>query len=271
MHKTVRTALCGLVLHAVALLSAGQAAAGDCKAKAIDVLKTTSPNGYAIFQQIKDKAFFRIWLDCNDAQYSLPTAVHESVHLITGDRDAYPLIGGGAVKRPPDGGTRFAPGRIARQFRPSLFVDTYLRPGGATSAADFRYLLDELNAYTHDLDTAIALDHLSGPDVRPSHRDGLAALMSFVALYIEAAESDSAAWNELQRPDTASAVSTLWGQAERTMVSSCRIPDIGSEDKGFLGKLCAPKVQAGLERLLKRPPVCPKACLAAEPKTASRD
>ena len=271
MHKTVRTTLCGLVLHTVALLIAGPAAAGDCKAKAVDVLKAESPNGYAIFQQITDKAFFRTWLDCSDAQYGLPTAVHESVHLITGDNDAYPLIGGGAVKRPPEGNALFAPSKIARQFRPSLFVATYLRPGRATSAADFRYLLDELNAYTHDLDTAIALDDRRTPDLQLSHRDGLAALMIFVALYIEAAESDPVAWNGLKRPDTATAVSTLWGQAERTMVASCSIPDIGSEDKGFLSKLCGAKPQAALEHLLGRPPVCPKACLDAGPKTASRD
>lgn len=271
MHETVRIALCGLAFHAVALLSAGPAAASDCEAKAVDVLKAASPNGYAIFQRVEDKAFFRTWLDCDDAQYGLSTAVHESVHLITGDDDAYPLIGGGAVKRPPEDGTLFAPGKIARQFRPSLFVTTYLRPGGATSATDFRYLLDELNAYTHDLDTAIALDDLRDPDVQPAHRDGLAALMSFVALYVEAAENDAAAWDGLTHRDTATAVSILWAQAERTMVSSCRIPGIGIEDEGFLRKLCAAKPRAALERLLGRAPVCPNACLAAAPITAGRD
>lgn len=270
MHETVRSALCGLALSAAALLGTGPAAAGDCAAKAVSILKAASPNGHAIFRQVADKAFFRTWLDCEDAQYGLPTAVHESVHMITGDTDAYPLLGGGAVRRPPEEATLFAPGRIARQFRPSLFVTTYLRPGGATSATDFRYLLDELNAYTHDLDTAIALDSLRNPDVEPAHRDGLAALMSFVALYIEAAESDPAAWKGLSRSDMTKAVAALWTQAERTMVASCSIPGIGHEDRAFLSKLCTAKPQAALERLLGRAPVCPKACLTG-PKTASRD
>ena len=95
MRRIIRTALFGL-----ALLSAAPAAADDCKAKAAEILKAASPNGYAIYRQVRDKAFFRAWLDCSDAQYALPTAVHESVHMITGDTDAYPLIGGGAVKRP---------------------------------------------------------------------------------------------------------------------------------------------------------------------------
>lgn len=271
MYRLTRTVLFGLVFQSIAFTGVDPASAGDCKAKAPDILKVASPNGYAIFQQVKDKAFFRTWIDCQDAQFGLPTAVHESVHLITGDADAYPLIGGGSVKRPPEGHGLFAPGKIAKQFRSSIFVTTYLRPGSATSAADFRYLLDELNAYTHDLDTAIALDGRRNPNVQPSHRDGLAALMSFVAAYVETAETDSATWARLTRPETAGAVSTLWGQAERTMVASCRIPDIGHEDKSFLTKLCAPKPQAALQHLLGRAPVCPKACLATEPKVAGTE
>lgn len=267
----VRPALCGLVLPLIALLLAGPAAAGDCRAKAVDILKAASPNGYAIFQQVADKAFFRTWIDCDDAQYGLPTAVHESVHMITADADAYPLVGGGSVKRPPEDTTLLAPARIARQFRPSLFVATYLRPGRATSAEDVRYLLDELNAYTHDLDTALALDALHDPTVQVSHRDGLAALMSFVALYIEAAATDPPTWTGLKRPETRAAVAALWGQAERTMLASCRIPGLGSEDRTFLSKLCAVDPQAALKRLLGRPALCPKACLEAGPRTASRD
>ena len=271
MRKTVRAALCGLVLHVLPPLGAGQASAGDCQAHAIDVLKAASSNGYAVFRTVKDKAFFRTWLDCGDAQYGLPTAVHESVHMITEDGDAYPLVGGGTVRRPAEDAALFAPARIARHFGPSLFVDTYLRPKGATSAVDVRYLLDELNAYTHDLDTALALDDLRDPDVEHHHRDGLAALMSFVALYIEAAENDPAAWAALKRPGTAAAASALWTQAERTMIASCRIPDLGDEDKDFLGKLCATRTQAALTRYLGRPAVCPKACLDPRPRTASRD
>ncbi|AWN38468.1 hypothetical protein [Methylobacterium radiodurans] len=269
MRNTVQTALGSLVLLVCAGVTAS--AADRCAAGAIDILKAASPNGYSVFRQVGDKKFFRAWLDCGDVQYGLPTAVHESVHAITGETDAYPLIGGGAVKRPPESAALFAPARIAGQFRPSLFVTTYLRPGGATAATDFRYLLDELNAYTHDLDTAIALDGLRDPDIQPAHRDGLAALMSFVALYVEAAETVPTAWSALKGPGMRPAVSALWGQAERTMVASCRVPDLGSEDGTFLRKACAPAPMSALERLLGRPPVCPKACLAPASRTASRE
>ncbi|WP_342148463.1 hypothetical protein [Methylorubrum sp. SB2] len=271
MRRVVRAVLCGLALQAAAVFSAEPAAAGDCKAQAIKVLKAASPNGYAVFQQVGDKAFFHAWLDCDDAQYGLPTAVHESLHHITGEADAYPLIGGGMLKRPPENRTLPAPSRIAHQFRPSVFVSTYLQPGNATAASDFRYLLDELNAYTHDLDTAIALADRRNPDVQLSHRDGLAALMSFVALYVEAAGQNTATWTALRDRPIRTAFVSLWDQAERTMLASCGIPEIGSEDRSFLGKLCGAGPQAALGRLLGRAPVCPRACLVVGPKTASRE
>ncbi|TXM97599.1 hypothetical protein FV222_15725 [Methylobacterium sp. WL103] len=270
MRKTVRIALCGLIFQAGALVAAKPVVARDCNAKAVDLLKAASPNGNSVFRAIAHKAFFRTWIDCEDPQYALPTAVHESVHMMTADGDVYPLVGGGAVRRPPESTALFEPARIARQFRPSLFVTTYLRVGGSTSATDFRYLLDELNAYTHDLDTAVALDGLRTPDRQLSHRDGLAALMSFVAFYVKAAEADPDAWTALKHPDMKNAVSALWGQAERTMIGSCRITDIGTEDRVFLTKLCERGPQTALKRLLGRAPVCPKECLAL-PSTASRE
>ena len=38
---------------------------------------------------------------CDDAQFDLSTAVHESTHFISSEIDAFPLVGGGAVERPP--------------------------------------------------------------------------------------------------------------------------------------------------------------------------
>lgn len=272
MRAGMRTALCGLALYAAVPSGAALAAepAPACEAEALRALRAASPNGESVYRQLGDRSFFRVWLDCEDAQFGLPTAVHESVHHLTADTDAYPLVGGGTVARPPEDAALFAPSRLARRFRPGTLVEAYLKPGGATSATDFRYLLDELNAYTHDLDAALALEPLRDPEVRPAHRDGLAALMSFVALYVEAAEADTAARAALKRPRMRAAVTALWGQAERTMTASCPVPGIGVEDRGFLTTLCGPGPQAALGQLLGRAPVCPRACLSG-PRTASRE
>jgi len=249
------------------------AAAGDCRPAAIERLRAAAPDGFAIYQKIKDKTFFLGWIACDEAQFGLPTAVHETVHYITAETDAFPLAGGAQVKRPHQVSAFFAPSLIAGKFRPNEFVTTYLRPGQASSSADFLYLLDELNAYTHDLNTAVALSRSRGPVEQDGdevdHRDGLAALMAFVALYVErAAESEPATWNGLREPRVAKTVSELWGRAEKVMVSSCGIPNFGTLDKGLIRQFCQSGPQASLQRILAGAPVCPTACLKPVPVAA---
>jgi hypothetical protein len=174
------------------------------------------------------------------------------------------------LNRPHEVSAFFAPSRIAGKFKANDFVATYLRPGSASSSTDFLYLLDELNAYTHDLNTAVDLSRSRGPveqsDEQVDHRDGLAALMAFVALYVERAEeSEPATWSGLQQPRVAKAVSELWGRAEKVMASSCGIPNFGTEDKSLIRQFCQGAPQAALQKILGRAPVCPTACLKSTP------
>src|SRR3954447_438879 len=198
------------------------ARAGDCRPAAIERLRSSAAEGFAIYQAIKDKKFFLGWISCDEAQFGLPTAVHESVHYITAEFDAFPLAHGGQLKRPHQVSAFFAPSLIAGKFKASDFVTTYLRRGSASSSTDFLYLLDELNAYTHDLNTAVELSrsrgHAEKGDQQVDHRDGLAALMAFVALYVERAEqSEPATWSGLREPAVAKTFSELWGRAEKVM------------------------------------------------------
>src|SRR4051812_40109818 len=242
------------------------AAAEDCRPRAIERLRAAAPQGFALYQQIKDKAFFLNWISCDEAQLGLSTAVHESVHYITAETDAFPLVQGGQLKRPHEVSAFFAPSPIAGKFKDNDFVATYLRPGQASSSSDFLYLLDELNAYTHDLNTAVSLSRLDEPveqgGYEVDHRDGLAALMAFVAFYVERAEaSEPATWAGLREPRVARTVSELWGSAETVMASSCGIPNFGTEDKSLIRQFCQGGPQASLRKILGRAPVCPSACL----------
>ncbi|MEJ0074341.1 MAG: hypothetical protein WDO17_02655 [Alphaproteobacteria bacterium] len=236
-------------------------------------LPVSAPDGFAVYQKTKDKKFFLHWIACDEAQFGLPTAVHESVHFITAETDAYPLINGGQLKRPHEASAFIAPSVIAGRFKGSDFAGTYLRPGNASSSTDFLYLLDELNAYTHDLNTAVSLTRSSAPAQEGAdevdHRDGLAALMAFVALYVEhAAESEPATWSGLREPRVAKVVSELWGSAEKVMASSCGIPNFGTQDKGLIRQFCQARPQAALQKILGRAPICPTACLKAMPVAA---
>ncbi len=244
--------------------------AGECQQNAIRQLKVLDPDGYSIYELIDDKQFFRRWITCDDVQLGLSTAVHESTHYVTSRHDAFPLVNGGQIGRPHEVSKFYAPSLIAGKFTPSHFVDTYLTPGEASSATDFLYLLDELNAYSHDLNAAVNLDNLRPHDVEVDHRDGLAALMAFVAVYVETAkESEPITWSGLQEPPVANTVAALWKRAEQVMVSSCRIPNIGGEDKTYIRRFCEAGPRSAMQTILGRPPICPVDCLRT-PRTASR-
>jgi hypothetical protein len=268
MRKAVRAAVAALI--AVAWSQTALAARTDCQPQALRDLERLSPQGHAVYKVLADKRHFLRFLTCDDVVLGLATAVHESVHLLTSEKEAYPLIEGGVVKRPSESLRFFPPRQIAGKFDArDTYVQTYLRPGAASSADDFRFLLDELNAYSHDLNSSTQLVSLRRPEHgEVGHRDGLAALMAFVMSYTDTArQSVPATWESLQRPETKETVRTLWMQAEKALAASCGVPGFGRDDKKPIGFLCDPKNGGGLTDLLGRAPVCPAACLG--PGTAA--
>lgn len=237
----------------------------DCRAQAIQDLQRLSPRGHAIYQAMPNKKQFLTWVTCDDVHLGLATGVHESVHMLTEQRNAFPLIDGGEVPRPHEVSRFFAPREIAKRFdAKDPYVQTYLRPGAASSANDFMYLLDELNAYSHDLHSAVRLISLQRRDRQADHRDGLAALMTFVMGYVDAAEKTKpATWEGLMRPEPRRVVQTLWAQAETTLAASCGIPAFGAKDRQYAAYLCEPKNGSALGQVLGRAPICPSTCVSS--------
>lgn len=236
-----------------------------CREEALEQLKRYSDTGYRIYERLDDKRMFTTWILCDERQRGLTTAVHEAVHMLTEQLDAYPLVDGGQVARIAVTEKFLKPGRIAGQFKQSDdFVRTYLLPGGASSADDFTYLLDEFNSYIHDLNTAIQTQSMAPRDAYLGHRDGMSAMMSFLMAYVALAEKDDArTWAGLHRPDVKHLVSTLWSDAERTIEKSCKVPRYAVDDQAFLRHVCAPANGRALGHLLGRAPRCPKACLGS--------
>jgi hypothetical protein len=278
MHKTSsRTALCWMALSALGFsLTLGNSATAAqhadlavCQSRSVADLHRLSARGYAVYEALADKKQFLTWISCDDPQTELSTAVHETVHLLTAENDAYVLLDGSMVHRPHEVSRFFPPKNIARRFDTSdSYVQNYLRPGGASSNDDFMYLLDELNAYSHDLDTAVSLVPLQKHDRIVDHRDGLAALMTFVMAYVDdAAKAQPATWQGLQQSEPKKAVQVLWSQAETTLASSCGLPEFGMHDRDYIAYLCEKKNAGGLADLLGRAPFCPTECLV--PQTTS--
>jgi hypothetical protein len=241
-----------------------------CRPKAIHDLQELSPRGYAIYQEVKDKSQFFTWLTCDDVQTGLSTAVHESVHVLTEEQDAYPLIDGSSIRRPHEVSHFFAPAKIAGKFDAhDPYVQNYLSPSGASSKDDFMYLLDELNAYSHDLNSAVKLVSLQRHDRDIDRRDGLAAVMDFVMRYVDVAQKrEPATWQGLLRPEPRRVVQTLWSQAETTLASSCGLPEFGLKDREYIGFICEQRNGGALAELLGRAPACPSECLSSTTASA---
>jgi hypothetical protein len=260
-----------LVLLAVLLASDGSVVAAQseksktpkCSDAHLSLLRRSVPEGFAIYEKLKEKKLFTTWFKCDDAQLDLTTAVHEGVHILSHEIDAYPLINGQTAALVADLKALFRPGLVAPRYKAdNTFVSTYLLPGQATSADQFGYLLNELNAYTHDLNAAVKLRRLSREEYDVFHRDGLAALMSFTAAYVERARADDkTTWSALQSPEVRRTVTTLWAQAEDVMGASCRVPRYAMDAAEFLAPVCAANIRHGLGALLGRPPLCPVSCL----------
>ena len=236
-----------------------------CREEALEQLKRYSATGYRIYERLDEKRMFTTWILCDERQRGLTTAVHEAVHMLTEQLDAFPLVDGGQIARIAATEKFARPGRIAGQFKQSDdFVRTYLLPGSASSADDFTYLLDEFNSYIHDLNTAIQTQSMAPRDSYLGHRDGMSAMMSFLMAYVAFAEKDDPrTWAGLHRPDVKHLVSTLWSDAERTIEKSCKVPRYAVDDQAFLRHICSSANGRALGHLLGRAPRCPKACLGS--------
>jgi hypothetical protein len=258
MRTAMRAAAAALAV--VAWSQTSLAAPTGCQSQALRDLKRLAPQGYAVYETISDKGLFLRFLTCDDVVLGLATAVHESVHLLTSEKEAFPLVGGGVAARPSESLRFYPPRDIARRFDGrDTYVQTYLKRGAATSADDFRFLLDELNAYSHDLATSVKLLELRRPEHgHVGHRDGLAALMTFVMAYVDAARASvPGTWANLQRPEVKQTIVTLWTQAETALVNSCSVTGFGQDDRKHIAFLADPANGAGLADLLGRAPLRP--------------
>src|SRR5262245_66625929 len=92
MRHALRAAAAALL--AVVWSQGSLAARTDCQPQALRDLERLSPQGHAVYQAISDKRHFLRFLTCDGVVLGLSTAVHETVHLLTSDKNAYQLDAG---------------------------------------------------------------------------------------------------------------------------------------------------------------------------------
>ena len=241
-----------------------------CLARAISTLKKYSPSGYRTYQRLVDKTVFNFFVsDCSsDEEFyliNLPTAVHESNHMVRAETGAYHLVSDEMLKVPTATGY-FQPGEMDTALIAHLkvkddFYNTYLAPSAdASSRTDFTYLLDELAAYTVDFQVANDMTQLVPLTQR---QVGLPALMTFVSFYATYAHvKHPDIWNQMStNPEMKSALSKLWAQAETSLTVACQKgPDPSGDDRHYIKHLCDAKQMSSMATIIGRKTVCPSAC-----------
>src|ERR1051325_7669552 len=122
MRRLLRSISFALAYIPLAACLSTAATARDRRPVALETLQNAAPEGFAIYQKVQDKKFFLHWISCGEKGLGLSTAVHETVHYLASENDAFPLINGGQLKLPHEVSRFYPPGQIAGKFKPSEFV-----------------------------------------------------------------------------------------------------------------------------------------------------
>lgn len=230
--------------------------AKPCFDRAVHLLRERSPNEYKIYEMLNSETFFNIWLECDETNFNVTTALHESVHRLSFLRRraqrnsiySFPLPDGRFldVTRLQFFNRDLIASDIAESDR-DMYFDAYLT--GRSGAQSLLVLLDELNAYTHELILARDLAPLYPRQSRVSHRDGVARMMHFTALYLKRAlhqhgPLELETLDNLKHPAIANLIATLWKAAETALKQTCSLGSLGVEDAAILSKVYSPEVRS---------------------------
>lgn len=276
----MRGALTGWLL--LSLLSAMPALGAErrCTSAAIALLQEHVPEGHRIVASTDDEAFFARWLDCSSPPlFDVDVALHESVHLAGGripdSPHTYTLVRLGGASLEVDA-TRilFPRSEIGTYLEPPErggYYQTYLT--GPSGQQDILLVLDELNAYVHSLDALHRLTeaHPMEPGARTSARDGVAVFMYYLQLMVR--HADAAHPQDAQRirePDLATAIATVWRDAEQVLSRTCALPHLGIDDGWYLLRVYEPGNAAVMTSVLPGlapglPPTCGSVLAEARP------
>lgn len=273
MRSSALALLFGITLQS-ALAAASEP---SCTDEAIRILKQNSSHGYRVYLDRKDRKFFSRFLDCDDIPNSLSTAVHESVHTMW-RRSRY-------REHPyylPDGTWAKVEFRdlfhreellqdLGGKARPNNSYDeSYL---ASTGNQDITMVLEELNAYIHDLIVTKDLAPLMPGTMQVSGRDGLATFMHYLKLYLHRAKvKHPRDWEEISGSQAyVATIRAMWSFAEKALREACPIPRIGIRDQVILGDVYAPESAGALEELLGAPLKRPGECPSPTPRSPEKE
>lgn len=250
------------------LLCAGtlQAADQSCLNDALALLQKRDANGYRIYQLSKDPDAFSFWLSCSDGKplhSKLPAAVHETLHKVDGELEqngargrAHFYLLGGRVISVARHTQLFERAQVAALLTDEEKRTHYFRPylTGVSGKQKLDSLLEEFNAYTHDLSTSVTLVDLKAATLRSSNRDGVLTFMYYLELYLKQARTNFAgAWQVLVSDrDYVEAIRALWANAEVALARACPHAQLGVSDSFLARKVYSASNLEAINELFKQ-------------------
>lgn len=220
----------------------GTSLAGElppCQEPAVGLLRYTV-DGLRAFQALESPDAFAFWLDCEEPDFAMPTAVHESVHLLSGrvgdGRYAFYVLGGKQVFVPvAESPPRKVVVGLLRPEERDGYVDVYL--SGPSGDQGLELLLDELNAYVYGLSVRTSLAEAGRlGNRRVTGRDGVAHFQLYLGLYLKHLRVTEPERHAALGKTHGDAVSRIWKLAERELKRSEAYPGLGIDDRWYLAR-----------------------------------
>ena len=218
-----------------------------CANKAFNLLKQKDKIGYDIVNKVNDMNFFTTWLFCeNPPLYNLTAAVHETNHQLSFKLSDYTngFYGyylGNEQTLTVKMKNLFYRSKISEYLdafdKGQNYYELYLT--GDSGNQDITVLLDEVNAYTHSLNSSICFVDLISKYTMQSDRDGLATFMYYFELYLKKARiSYPDQWKQMYNdPEYLDLFAALWKRAESVLKTGLKHSQLGIQDKFIIKRV----------------------------------
>ncbi len=224
----------------------------------MDMLHRRDKTGYGIVTKVKNAGEFAQWLDCNEPPlYGVTTAVHETSHELDNELSGFSeaenefgvyrfryFLGGDKILTVTDKKLFYRSeigGELDDEDKSYMYYETYLT--GDSGNQDILLLLEELNAYTHGLNTAVQFADMLPANMTVTERDGPSVFMYYLEMYLRKARLDyPEQWKKIYTDaDYLNLMQAMWARAEETLKAALKFPQLGIKDKAALKKVYAGK------------------------------
>ena len=219
----------------------------SCAGAAINTLKQVDAQGFTVLANLPKPSEASRFLNCNRSDYDLGTLVHESSHMVTQShftgREFSMLLPDGKLHTVPYDEHFFKLTELQvdlPQRDIDHYAETYIFGGGQQQS--FPWMLDELNAYTHELITMTHLSQAGIKSVTSSYRDGPTRFMHYVELYLRRARvAHPEQWEKIaSEPKYLDLIQNLWHHAESAISESCPHDELGIASEGIFPEVYTP-------------------------------